>query len=72
MDGVVADNGSTLSLVSDTSAVVAADVGIAMMFTELAAAASLVASPCADSSLNTVIRFSWSPTPALCWQPLPV
>ena len=70
MDGVFADNGSMLLLVSDTSAVVAVDAGIAMMFTKLAAAASLVASPWVDSSLNTVIRFFWCPTLALCWQPM--
>ena len=70
MDGVVTDNGSTLLLVSDTSAVLAADAGISMMFTGLAAAASLVASPWVDSSRNMVIRFFWCPTPAWRWQPM--
>ena len=56
MDGFFADYDCTLLFVSSTSDVLAADVGIAKMFAELAAIASSVGSLWMDSSAIMVVR----------------
>ena len=73
MDGFFAVYDWTFLRVSNTSAVLvllAADAGIAKMFDELPATASLVGSLWMESSAKMVLRSCWCPTPVLWLQPM--
>ena len=68
VDGFCADYDCTPLLVSNTSAVLAADDGIAKMCTELAAIASSEGSLWMVSSPIMVVRSCGCLTPVLYWQ----